>query len=410
VYSLVTGVLVLAISARLLGPEGRGQLAAITTWVSLFSTFCFLSLGQVALHRMAQDRQHSAFGGLLGSLLLLAVLLTCTGWIAAAAFYVARPDAAFKGLPPMLLVLGFTALPFMIWEHYGSSLLAGLDQLRVYNRYQIIGRTATVIAVVVLVGIFNLGVAGAIESTLLGNVIVACAGVGVLSKFVRAQGARVRARAAEVRALVIGGAKLHLNAIGTFLFTSANVLILNQYQDAQQVGYFQLANQLVSLMIIVPQAAGMVIYGKVVSLGPDGAWPEHRRLLWQTTALVVLLSAIAAALAPWAIPLVAGHAFEPAVRPFQWMLLGLVGLNFSVIMGPQWIGRGYFWQAAVLTFAVGCVNLGANFLLIPRYGMNGAVAAFVGTYFISVLGNGAMAWHCQSRSSIRVHAADAAAA
>ena len=40
VYSLLVGVLTLSLTARLLGPEGRGQVAVITTWVSMFSTFC----------------------------------------------------------------------------------------------------------------------------------------------------------------------------------------------------------------------------------------------------------------------------------------------------------------------------------------------------------------------------------
>jgi len=29
------------------------------------------------------------------------------------------------------------------------------------------------------------------------------------------------------------------------------------------------------------------------------------------------------------------------------------------------------------------------------YGMQGAVYAFLGTYLFSIVGNGAMAWHCQ---------------
>jgi len=72
-----------------------------------------------------------------------------------------------------------------------------------------------------------------------------------------------------------------------------------------------------------------------------------------------------------------------------------VGMTFSIVMGPQWIGRGYFWQAAGLTFLVGVLNLGANLWLIPTYGMHGAIYAFIGTYVFSIFGNGAMAAHCE---------------
>ena len=81
------------------------------------------------------------------------------------------------------------------------------------------------------------------------------------------------------------------------------------------------------------------------------------------------------------------------------MLPGLIGMTFSAVMAPQWIGRGYFWQAAGLTFLVGGINLACNFWLIPLYGMQGAVYAFLGTYMFSVIGNGLMVWHCESMAS-----------
>jgi O-antigen/teichoic acid export membrane protein len=397
IYSLVIGVFTLALTARLLGPEGRGQVAAISTWVSMFSTFACLSLGQVALHRMSDDQAHKRFGNLLGSLLTMTVILTLLGWFVALAIYGYNPEGAFKGLPAIALLVGFLTLPFMIWEQYGSSLLMGLERIRIYNKYQVIGRTVSAAAVFALVGVLGLGVSGVMEAGLLGQVIVAMGGIGFLIKFARDKGLSCWPEKNETKALLIGGAKLHLNAIGTFLFTSVNVLILNSYHGAEQTGYFQLGTQLLGILMIIPQAASMVIFGKVTSMGPNGAWPDNKRLLIQITLGMVGLSAVAALLAPWGITLLAGEAFRPAVEPFQWMLLGLIGMTFSTVMAPQWIGRGYFWQAAGLTFLVGGINLAVNFWLIPLYGIQGAVYAYLGTYLFSVFGNGAMAWHCSKK-------------
>lgn len=398
VYSLLVGVLTLSLTARLLGPEGRGQVAVITTWVSMFSTFAYLSLGQVALHRMAGDPTHRRFGYLLGSLLLLAAVLTIAGGLAAFGMYAYNPNGTFKGLPAVALLVGFMALPFLVWEHYGSSLLMGLGRIHIYNKYQVIGRTTTVVAVFALVGWLGFGVAGVLAASLLGQIIVAMGGIGFLLAFTKQEGVTCKPQKAETHALLLGGAKLHLNAIGTFLFTSANVLILNNYHGTEQTGYFQMAIQLLGVLMIIPVSASMVIYSKVTSLGPNGAWPENKRLLIQITLGMIALSVIAAILAPWGITLLAGEKFRPAVEPFQWMLLGVIGMTFSTVMAPQWIGRGYFWQAAGLTFLVGAINLAANFWLIPIYGMTGAIYAFLGTYLFSVVGNGAMAWHCQTQS------------
>ncbi len=395
IYSMVIGVLTLALTARLLGPEGRGQVAAITTWVGMFSTFAHLSLGQVALHRMASDSTHKRFGNLLGTLLMMTVILTLLGWIVAWGMYWHNPQGSFKGLPATALLIGFVALPFMIWEQHGSSLLMGLERIRTYNRYQVVGRTLSVAGVFVLVGWLGQGVAGVLQASLLGQIVVALGGIGFLIKYAHDNGTFCRPDQTEARALLVGGGKLHLNSIGMFLSTSANVLILNNYQGAEQTGYFQMATQLLGVLMIIPSSASMVIYGKVTRLGPNGAWPDNKRLLIQITLGMMVLSAVAAILAPWGVTFLAGERFRPAVEPFQWMLLGLIGMTFSTVMAPQWIGRGYFWQAAGLTFLVGVINLTFNFWLIPFYGINGAIYALLGTYLFSIIGNGAMAWHCQ---------------
>ena len=398
IYSMVIGVFILALTARLLGPEGRGQVAVITTWVGMFSTFAYFSLGQVALHRMSADPEHKRFGYLLGSLLLLAVLLTTVGWLVAVGMHAYDFLNPFKGLTVVALMVGFAALPFMVWEQYGSSLLMGLGRISIYNRNQVIGRTATVAAVFVLVVGLGLDVLGVLAANLIGQIIVALGGISFLLTFAKHKGVICRPQNVEIKALLLGGAKLHLNAIGSFLVTSANVLILNNYEGAEQAGYFNLATQLLGVLMIIPTSASMVIYGKVTSLGPNGAWPDNRRLLIQITLGIVALSAIAAVLAPWGITLLAGEKFRPAVEPFRWMLMGLIGMTFSAVMAPQWIGRGYFWQAAGLTIFVGGINLACNFWLIPLYGMQGAVYGFLGTYFISIIGNGFMALHCQRLS------------
>ena len=101
---------------------------------------------------------------------------------------------------------------------------------------------------------------------------------------------------------------------------------------------------------------------------------------------MTLLGAMSAVAAPWIIPLVMGKEFLPAVPVFQVMLLNVFGMTISAIMSNQWIGRGLFAQASLITLTVGVLNFAANCLLVPRYGMYGSVAATIGTYMLS---------HCQ---------------
>ena len=103
-------------------------------------------------------------------------------------------------LPLLPLLVGFLTLPFFIWEQYGSSLLMGLEQVRIYNRFQVVGRTIAVVVVFALVGglarVFG-GSAGAALRTALalaqggefGFVLLAQAGADAKrEEFLRGQG------------------------------------------------------------------------------------------------------------------------------------------------------------------------------------------------------------------------------
>ena len=297
--------------------------------------------------------------------------MSLLGWLTAVSFHMSGIYGLFANLPQTALTIAFLSLPFLIWEQYGSALLMGLDRIDIYNRYQALGRTTSLIVVLVLAGNFELSIDGVMIAILVGQIIVSVGGLGYLMKYVRIRKLLFRFDLKEIRELIVGGAKLHLSTIGAFLITSANILILSKYHGPAQTGYFQLALQLLSVLMVIPMSVSMVLYGRIVKLGPDGAWLDNKRLLMQTTIGMFFLSCLAAALAPWGISLVAGEAFWPAVEPFRWMLLGLIGMTFSTIVSPQWIGRGYFWQAALLTIIIGMINLVANLWLIPPFWNDG---------------------------------------
>jgi len=393
VYSLFINFLTLAVMARWLGPEGMGIIATVMTWIGLFNTFGNLSLGQVAIHRATELREHNWLPYTLGSLLFFDVLITIIGWLVAFIFYWLTGGGIYNGLSPSFLMIGFLILPLAIWEHYGSHLLMAVDRITIYNRAQITGKTVGLL-LIMLAWWCHLGVVSALSSNLVAQIIVAITGLGYL---VSRSGDTLRPDGKTLKALLTGGMKLHLNAIGTFLIMSTDILIINHYHGPTETGYYHLAIRLIGVMLIISNSASMLIYGKVTQLGPDKAWIFNRKVLLYITLGIIGLSGIAWFCAPWFIPLAAGDRFSPVIPVFQLLLLALVGMSFSAIMSPQWIGRGLFWHVSAMTMLAGIGNLIASILLVPRYGMYGAVWATLVTYTISVFVNGGMALWCELR-------------
>ncbi len=395
IYVVLLGMLSIAVTARILGPEGRGELVAINTWVTTFATFAYLSLGQVALHRAAQTDGNGWFPSTYHTLIFFAGVLTLIAWGVAGTMYASPLKTVFGNIAPTWLLIGFLLVPFRIWEHYGSSLLQAIQRLDIHNRYQIIGSSIGFLSTMGLLLVLGWGLEGVLASNLLGQIIIAAGGLTVLH---RMAGGWVIPKREMMQHYLNNGLKLHMNAIGMFFITGSDILMLNYYRGSEETAYYQLGVQLIGILMLIPQAANMVVNGLVSSLGPNKAWPVHRKILLQVMLLVVGGALVAGLSVEWWLPLIVGEAFKPSIDIFQWLLLASVGMTFSTLMAPQWIGRGFFGAVSVLALVFGGINLLLNWILIPVSGMYGALTATLITFSISVMVNGGMVVYCNQKS------------
>jgi O-antigen/teichoic acid export membrane protein len=385
-YWLLGSLLTTVVTSRFLGPEGRGIYVAAVGWVMMFATVGHLSLAPVTLFVVAGKKPEEWLRSVLGSLLAIAGVVTLAGWAVAGGLYAATGGRAFHHLSATVVVLAFAALAPLLWVEiqYGPLLAAG--RLALFNTSQIVGATASVVLTLVAVVVLRLGVAGALVALALAQLIAVAIPLAVLARSIGA----LHVDRAIVRALLKGAAQLHLNAVGTYLITQANVVILNHYRTPAETAHFQLALQLMIGIQIIPTAVNAVAYSLVSAKGPDGAWPEHRRLLFSVVMLVAALAVVGYFAAPFAVRLVFGEAYLPTVPIFRILLWGVVGMSMSLVMASQWNGRGLFLQYSVLMLCTGALTLAANWLVVPAYGAHGAAWVTVGTYGLAILSSTAM--------------------
>jgi antigen flippase len=398
-WSLLVTIGILGLSARLLGPHGRGLFAAAFAWATLGSVVLYLSLGQVALHEVTLEQRESGWHQqLLGTLIAFAAALTLLGWGIAAVLWTASDGTLFRPLSGELLVVGLLLLPLLIWEQYGSALLAMNGRVDIYNRAQMVGRGLALLVVVVLLAL-GLGVYGLLLGTLAGQIWVALRGFRFLAA--RVPG-RPRASLSMARALAAGGIRLHLAAVGTIAITACDVLIVAHYRGASAAGVYQLGTQLLYVLMLVPQAATLVMYGRVAAAGPQAAWEAQRRIVAGVVGIVALMAVVTLFAAPAIVPVLAGDEFSESVHIFRIVLASAVGFGLSALMAPQWIGRGLFRTASAITLAVGAVNVVANMIVVPDFGLNGAALVLVGTSLFSLVSNGVMVLYCERGRSAEV--------
>src|ERR1035437_6313561 len=244
----------LASTGRLLGPEGRGTYAAATTWVLLFSTLGSLSLGQSVVHSIAGRAPAGWLPTAAGTSLAIGGLIAVVDYALVATAYVAGGGQVFRHLSGQVLFVAFAALPFLIANANLPYILYALDALRVANAAQIVGAAGLLTATILLVGPLNLGVTGALISFVVG---AACT-TAVAGSYLVRRAVRLRVDWGLARQMVVGSGQLHLNTVGSYLFTQSSVLILNHFRPIAETGQYQLAIQLFSFSLLFSTAMGTV--------------------------------------------------------------------------------------------------------------------------------------------------------
>lgn len=367
-----------AVTARILGPDGRGLLVATISWITLIGTIASLSLGEVSQFLIQSDRRRDWLPGLLGSMLICAIGLSVIAVAISVAAYWSTAGEFMKNIPFSLFSVALIVIPTLIWDQYARYLMLGIGKIRALNIAQAFAGTVGVMALIFFVVVWDLGVRGAVFAQILGGVVLGSITVTLLW---RAASFRTKAEIKTVQRLFSGALKLHMNTIGGLLMAHTNILMLNHFATGSDVGWYQLSMQLIMAMLIVPQAASMILYSRIAESGPDRAWPEQKRLILQMFGILLALSAVAYALAPDIVNLVAGQEFARSTDAFRQLLPVLFAMSFAQLMAPQWIGRGIFLPTSILTLGTGLVNIVLNLVLIPSYGLTGAIWAMNISYF-----------------------------
>jgi enterobacterial common antigen flippase len=394
-FAGVANLAVLFVTARALGPEGRGEIAVAVTWATLMATIAGLSLGQVS-HRHIQDRRGDDWlPNLVGTMLVLAIGASVAALLGAWAISAAGMDALPNSLSRTVVLVACVLVPLLVLDEYARNLLAAVGRMRSFAAAQVVGNLLRIVLVIAAVGPLRSGVAGVVVAIVVSQWVI----VGIEGRVLwQAAGRRIAFSKPQAARFFGDSLRLHLNTVASFLLVQSNVLLLDHLATPADVGNYQLAQQLVLVVVLLPQSASMVLFGRIAERGADAAWPDQKRLMAQVLAAVLAIGIIAYAVAPWFVQVFAGDEFYSAPAVMRCLLPALLGMSLAEMMAPQWFARGIFLTSTVLTCITALASIVLNAYLIQRNGVMGAAWGTAIVYLaIVVVGQFAFAAWCESQ-------------
>jgi len=378
--STPVALLLVVIQSRFLEPAGRGAFVLAVLGVTIFSRLLG-QLGVAVTNRMGQPgvdlRQ------LVHRALALGILLGAIG--SAIVFTIASVS---EDLGPRIAFFAALALiPNVLWQTV-SGVLLGLARVRLWNYIQLLPPLLTVAGMVVLVVILDTGVAGAVASWALANVLTAA--FALVSSHSAWRPLDVPSvvdpvsRALARLAIAMGAVQV-INLVSY----RAELFVLRRFEELRDVGIYSIAMQAAEAMWLVAGALATAVTAPVVHESEERAATLIARSARRALLLTAGVAVIVGAAAPFLIPLLFGEDFADAVGPLAVLLPGVVAYApVTVLVVYLSVRRG----RARLSLAVSAVALVltsiGSLVFIPVFGTTGAALASTLGYVVG----GALAW------------------
>jgi O-antigen/teichoic acid export membrane protein len=366
-------VAVLAL-ARTLGPAQRGIVAFMTVSAHILGGVSGIGVAEAAtvfVARMPERRPQ----------LLSSVLLTTC--LTAAAFGAAGSAAlAFAGSltpagihEPELIALGVGVVAAAL-VNAGARFLLGLGRFRRQAVVMAIAPWSYAVFLLVMAAGRHLTPLAAISAWAAAHLIFAT-GLFVASWLeVRAK----RPSLLLVRESIAFGYRAWIGNLSRFLNFRTDQLLLGFLGTEAALGLYAVAVNASEMLLYLPSAVGAALIPVVARMTHAERATRTLRVFRLTMLATAVGVTLAAATAPFLLPLVFGNGYRHAVGPFILLLPGAFGFVAISVCSSALVAAGSPGRSSLGPVVALVSGLALDLALIPPYGARGAAAAATGAF------------------------------
>ncbi|MCG8992297.1 oligosaccharide flippase family protein [Laribacter hongkongensis] len=374
---IVRGLLIAAgfvssiITARFLGPEGRGVFFYWTTLAAfaiqfgnlglLSSNTYLLTKGRAPLSALAANSLWVSLigGGILGWGLALSLSLI---------------DGAM-GEKWSLLLPALFLIPSGLYFLLGTNLLVAEGRIGEYNGFELANRYLGLAATFFAAWYWR-------SSAALLVMMSVVAGLMCLPLYHRMKvlGGKGGGSFLLLREGFGYAMRAYLGTVLGFAVLRVNTLLVEKYTDAETFGVWSISAQLLDVIIVIPSTIALVLFPRIMrSEQPYQLMQSQLRLV---TVTLVLVCAVVAWLGHGIIMLIYGKAFAGAYTMLLWGLPGIFALGLTSILSQYLASAGiplslvFIWMTGLV------VELLLALWLIPIHGGIGGMLALSVAYLL----------------------------
>ena len=365
--------------ARLLGPEGRGQISLALMAVTLGVLAGGLG-GEIPITVWTADQKKRISEWFAA--VLLSGVVGCTAviciWILV---YRQWHNLFLKGISPRLFVLVLVTIPVTVLFGYLSAVLAGAEQFRMRAALSLLEQMSGLIGIAGFLLFFRRNAEMAVLGNLFGLVVGSTAAAYLLRNSLRHFWSFSAAFKQIVPALSLG-TRGQFGNLASFFNYRLDVFLVNAFLNPAQVGLYAVGVIVSESLWQVPNAAAVVLLPRTARTMDVGA-NEFTCYITRQVFLIACVSGLLLGLvSPIAIPLVFGRAFSNSVAVIWWILPGTIALCLGKVISADLAARKRPEYSSAFALIALFATIVLDIKLIPVMGIRGAALASSTAYFL----------------------------
>lgn len=364
IFVFCTGVL----TARLLSTDGRGQVSSITAWILTLTWASSLGFPRAMAYYEAkgEDRPNVVLSTLLAMIVPLGIL-----GVVLAQVFLPFGFAAQTEETKALARLFFCGIPFVIATEALWSILVGSERFQILNRARL-AQPGLYLCGLLSLWALDLITPFSVLATQLSSYAVTF--TALLSYLLIKVGAAKRPDLGLTKRGLVFGLRLQGVALGELVTGRLDLMMLPAFVTAASVGFYSIAVNVTSMIMSLFGSLALVVFPVATRQHGKGDLKVVGQGLRLTLVGGFLCVFVLAAIAPWLIGFVFGHAYLDAL-PALWLLLpGVVLWSATSVLGAGLQAAGRPGRASLAQIVGVVITVIGLVYALPRYGIEGAAA------------------------------------
>lgn len=371
-------VLTALVITHLLSPEERGAYVAVVTLPGMLAALA--TFGLPGAVQYWSGRGASIAGLVRSSLILTAIIASAIVGVV----WVSLPfleQSVLRAAPDHLARAMLIVVPCSLLASFGGMILYGRQEVRVYNLILLGQAAGALTGAIVLVGVFDLGVAGAAATSIIVSIGLV---VAVMADVARVGLRDSTGEITPLRSLITYGLRLYPSSFSGYFNNRADASIMQAMAPSAEVakinlGLYSWAVTMAEVVFLVPDSVANLFLPRVAASSHEEASAMLGRVLRMTMLTSILIALLMIPLAFVGVPLLVPQ-YVDCMPAFLVILPGVVAFSLGRVAAGYVGGRGRPGPASVAATVSLVVNVPLNIALIPVVGIVGASLSSVVSY------------------------------